>query len=138
MRHPDLYVLHGNNNDSSYYNGSFKSMLTTKPETSFTREISARYKISEKIIFESAAYKGSVSDVLNRSNSSGGYNETIDIEQEGLENSFTLIGENQMLNLKRISKVERGVEDLNLGDLNNNTLLVTMAKKIQLLLEIMV
>ena len=109
LRHPDLYVLHGNNNDSSYYNGSFKSMLTTKPETSFTREISARYKISEKIIFESAAYKGSVSDVLNRSNSSGGYNETIDIEQEGLENSFTLIGENQMLNLKsNFSKSREG------------------------------
>ena len=130
LRHPDLYVLHGNNNDSSYYNGSFKSMLTTKPETSFTREISARYKISETISFESAAYKGSVSDVLNRSNSSGGYNETIDIEQEGLENSFTLIGENQMLNLKsNFSKSREGVEDLNLGDLNNNTLLVTMAKK---------
>ena len=47
----------GNNNDSSYYNGSFKSMLTTKPETSFTREISARYKISEKIILSQLLIK---------------------------------------------------------------------------------
>ena len=55
--------------------------MLTQSLKQVSREISARYKISEKL-FLSHAYKGSVSDVLNRSNSSGGYNETIDIEQE--------------------------------------------------------
>ncbi len=99
LRHPDLYVLHGDNSDSSYYNGAFNAMLTTKPETSLTRELSAKYKLSDFISFETIAYRGSVSDVLNRSNSSGGYNEILDIDQEGLENSLTFKDENQRLSL---------------------------------------
>ena len=99
LRHPDLYVLHGDNSNSSFYNGSFKSMKTTKPETSLTREISARYNFSDSISFGSTAYKGSVSDVLNRSNSSGGYNELIDIKQEGLESSLTYKDDNQSIAL---------------------------------------
>ena len=99
VRHPDLYVLHGGNPGSSFYNGAFKAMLTTKPETSLTREISAKYDLSDKISFGTTAYKGSVSDVLNRSNSSGGYNETLDIDQEGLESSFNFKGKNQRLTL---------------------------------------
>ncbi len=99
LRHPDLYVLHGGNAGSSYYNGSFKAMATTKPETSKTRELSAQYNLSENISFGSTAYRGSVSDVLNRSDSSGGYNETIDIDQEGLESSFIYKDDNQRLNL---------------------------------------
>ncbi len=99
IRHPDLYVLHGGNSNSSYYNGSFKAMLTTKPETSLTRELSARYSFSDKIFFDTTAYRSSVSDVLNRSNSTGGYNETIDIDQEGLENSFTFKDDKQTLKL---------------------------------------
>ena len=74
-------------------------MKTTKPETSLTREISAKYNFSDTISFGSTAYKGSVSDVLNRSNSSGGYNELIDIKQEGLENSLTYKDDNQRLTL---------------------------------------
>tara|TARA_E500000178_G_scaffold354175_1_gene422313 strand:+ start:1084 stop:2943 length:1860 start_codon:yes stop_codon:yes gene_type:complete len=99
LRHPDLYVLHGDNSNSSFYNGSFKSMKTTKPETSLTREISARYNFSDTISFGSTAYKGSVSDVLNRSNSSGGFNELIDIKQEGLESSLTFKDDNQRIAL---------------------------------------
>ena len=99
LRHPDLYVLHGGNPGSSFYNGAFKAMLTTKPETSLTRELSAKYNLSDNISFGTTAYRGSVSDVLNRSNSKGGYNETIDIEQEGLESSLSFIGDNQRLNL---------------------------------------
>jgi vitamin B12 transporter len=99
LRHPDLYVLHGGNPGSSFYNGAFKAMLTTKPETSLTRELSAKYSFSENISFETTAYRGSVSDVLNRSNSSGGYNETIDIDQEGLESSLMLEGDKQKLKL---------------------------------------
>ena len=99
IRHPDLYVLHGDNSNSSYYNGSFKSMLTTKPEKSLTREITGKYTISDKVSLKSSAYKSSVSDVLNRSNSSGGYNETIDIKQEGLENTLNFKDENQNLSL---------------------------------------
>ena len=94
LRHPDLYVLHGANSS-----GSFKSMKTTKPETSLTRELSVNYDFSKKISFNTTAYKGSVSDVLNRGTSTNGYNEQIDIKQEGLENSFTLNLNNQKLKL---------------------------------------
>ncbi len=99
VRHPDLYVLHGGNPGSSYYNGAFKAMLTTKPEKSLTREFSAKYDLSDKISFGTTAYRGSVSDVLNRSNFSGGYNETLDIKQEGLESSINFKGDKQRLNL---------------------------------------
>ena len=99
LRHPDLYVLHGGNPGSSFYKGAFKAMLTTKPETSFTRELSTKYSFSDNISFETTAYRGFVSDVLNRSNSSGGYNETIDIDQEGLESGLMFKGDKQKLNL---------------------------------------
>ncbi len=99
LRHPDLYVLHGGNPGSSFYNGAFKAMLTTKPETSLTRELSVKYSFSDNISFGSTAYRGFVSDVLNRSNNSGGYNETIDIDQEGLESSLMFEGDKQKLNL---------------------------------------
>ncbi len=92
LRHPDLFVLHGANTD-----GTFKSMKTTKAETSLTREISAKYKFSDKIYFNSTAYKGSISDVLNRSTSTYGYNEVIDIKQKGLENSLTFFKDNQKI-----------------------------------------
>jgi vitamin B12 transporter len=109
VRQPDLYVLHGGNPGSSFYNGAFTPMLTTKPETSLTREISAKYNLSDSISFESTAYRGSVSDVLNRSNSSGGYNETLDIEQEGLESSFTFKNDNQRISLTNtLSKSSEG------------------------------
>ena len=109
VRHPDLYVLHGGNPGSSFYNGAFKAMLTTKPETSLTRELSAKYNLSDSISFGTTAYRGSVSDVLNRSNNSGGYNETLDIDQEGLESSFTFTGGNQRLSLTNtLSKSSEG------------------------------
>ena len=109
VRHPDLYVLHGGNPGSSFYNGAFKAMLTTKPETSLTRELAAEYNLSDSISFGTTAYRGSVSDVLNRSNSSGGYNETLDIEQEGLESSFTFKSDNQRVSLTNtLSKSSEG------------------------------
>jgi len=109
VRHPDLYVLHGGNPGSSFYNGAFKAMLTTKPETSLTRELAAEYNLSDNISFGTTAYRGSVSDVLNRSNSSGGYNETLDIEQEGLESSFTFKNDNQRISLTNtLSKSSEG------------------------------
>ncbi len=92
LRHPDLFVLHGGNPS-----GTFVPMKTTKPETSLTHELSAKYNFSENIFFETTAYKSSVSDVLNRSTSTGGYNELIDIKQEGLESSFSLKSKNQRL-----------------------------------------
>ena len=70
-------------------------MKTTKPETSLTRELSLKYNLSESLSLESTAYKSSVSDVLNRGTSTNGYNEIIDINQEGLENSLILSDENQ-------------------------------------------
>ena len=72
-------------------------MKTTKPETSLTREFSLKYDLSNLISFESTAYRGSVSDVLNRGTSTNAYNEIIDIKQEGLENTFTFRDKNQRL-----------------------------------------
>ena len=92
LRHPDLFVLHGSNPS-----GSYEPMKTTKPETSLTRELSAKYNFSENFFFKTTAYKGWVSDVLNRSTSTGGYNELIDIKQEGLENSFSFKNKDQKL-----------------------------------------
>lgn len=94
LRYPDLYVLHGENPS-----GSFKPMNTTKPEKSRTREVSIKYNLSDNTFFETTAYKGSVSDVLNRGTSTFGYNEVIDIKQEGLENNFVLKGKKQSLTL---------------------------------------
>ena len=94
LRHPDLFALHGTNPS-----GSYKSMKTTKAETSLTRELSTRYNFAENILFESTAYKGSVSDVLNRGTSTNAYNEIIDIKQEGLENSFVFRKNDQTIKL---------------------------------------
>ena len=104
LRHPDLFVLHGANPS-----GSFKSMKTTKAETSQTKEISAKFKISDHISFNSTAYKGIISDVLNRSTSTGGYNEIIDIEQEGLENSLIFSDNDQKIILS--STLSKSTED---------------------------
>ena len=78
LRHPDLFALHGSNTS-----GSYKSMKTTKAETSLTRELTTKYNFSDEIFLETTAYKGSVSDVLNRGTSTNTYNEIIDIKQEG-------------------------------------------------------
>ncbi len=94
LRHPDLYVLHGSNPS-----GTFKSMKTTKPETSLTRELSFKYNFSNYLSFQSAGYKSSVSDVLNRGTATSGYNEMIDIEQEGIENSLEFKNKKQRLSL---------------------------------------
>ena len=104
LRHPDLYVLHGEN-----VSGSFKSMATTKPETSFTREASLKYNFADGISFQTTAYKGTISDVLNRGTSTNGYNEIIDIKQEGLENSFVFKDDFQRLTLSNtFSKSKEG------------------------------
>ena len=92
LRHPDLFALHGANPS-----GSYKSMMTTKPETSLTREFSIKYDFLDNLSFNSTAYKGTISDVLNRSTSTNAYNEIIDISQEGLESSFIIKGESQKL-----------------------------------------
>ena len=104
LRHPDLFVLHGANTS-----GTYKSMKTTKPETSLTREITANYKISDQINFNSSIYKGKISDVLNRGTSTHGYNEMIDIKQEGIENSLSFTKKNQKLTLSNtLSKSREG------------------------------
>ena len=102
LRHPDLFVLHGTNPS-----GSFKAMKTTKPETSLTRELSLKYNFLKNTSFVSTFYDSSVSDVLNRSTSTGGYNEMIDIEQRGVENSINFKNENQQLSLTSIFSKSR-------------------------------
>jgi len=97
LRHPDLFVLHGKNSS-----GDFIGLKTTKPETSLTREFSIKYDLSKNLSLSSTAYDSSVSNVLNRSSSTGGYNEIIDIEQRGLESSIRIDGENQKLILSNL------------------------------------
>ena len=104
LRHPDLFALHGSNPS-----GSYKSMKTTKPETSLTRELSAKYDFSKNFFIESTAYRGSVSDVLNRGTSTNAYNEIIDIKQEGLENSIVFKNQNQRISLS--STLSKSRED---------------------------
>jgi len=104
LRHPDLYVLHGKN-----VSGTFKSMATTKPETSLTRELSLKYNFSDNISFQTTTYKGTISDVLNRGTATNGYNEIIDIKQEGLENKFVFKNDFQKLTLSNtFSKSREG------------------------------
>ena len=55
------------------------------------------------------AYKGKISDVLNRSTSTGGYNEIIDIKQEGLENSLIFSDNDQKVILS--STLSKSTED---------------------------
>ena len=102
LRHPDLFVLHGNNPS-----GSFKAMKTTKPETSLTRELSIKYNFLDNASFISTFYDSSVSDVLNRSTSTGGYNEMIDIKQRGVENSLNFKNEDQKLTLTSVFSKSR-------------------------------
>ena len=94
LRHPDLFALHGSNKS-----GSYKSMKTTKAETSLTRELTTKYNFSDEFFLETTAYKGTVSDVLNRGTSTNAYNEIIDIKQEGLENSFVFKNNNHKIKL---------------------------------------
>ena len=104
LRHPDLFILHGSNPS-----GTFKPMNTTKPETSVTRELGVKYNFSQNTFFQSTVYKSSVSDVLNRGTSTYGYNETIDIDQEGLENIFVVKNKLQKLTLSNtLSKSREG------------------------------
>ena len=84
-------------------------MKTTKPETSLTRELSAKYDFSKNFFIESTAYRGSVSDVLNRGTSTNAYNEIIDIKQEGLENSIVFKNQNQRISLS--STLSKSRED---------------------------
>ena len=102
LRHPDLFVLHGSNPS-----GSFKSMKTTKPETSLTRELSIEYDFFDNATFTSTFYDSSISNVLNRSTSTGGYNELIDIEQRGVENNLNFKNESQNLILTSVFSKSR-------------------------------
>ena len=102
LRHPDIFALHGANPS-----GSYKSMMTTKPETSLTRELSVKYDFTNNLSFNSTAYRGTISDVLNRSTSTNAYNEIIDISQEGLESSFIINDDNQKLILSSVFSKSR-------------------------------
>ena len=102
LRHPDLFVLHGSNPS-----GSFESMKTTKPETSLTRELTIEYDFLDNATFISTFYDSSISNVLNRSTSKGGYNELIDIEQRGVENNLNFKNESQNLTLTSVFSKSR-------------------------------
>ena len=82
-------------------------MMTTKPETSLTRELSVKYDFTDNLSFNSTAYRGTISDVLNRSTSTNAYNEIIDISQEGLESSFIINDDNQKLVLSSVFSKSR-------------------------------
>ena len=58
--------------------------------------------------FNSTFYDSSVSDVLNRSTTTGGYNEIIDIKQKGVENSLNFKNEFQKFLTSVFSKSREG------------------------------
>lgn len=104
IRTPDLYVLHGVD-----VSGNFRSMMTTKAESSKIREVSVRYKLSNKIEFNNTVYSGYISDVLNRSTNTGGYNEIIDVTQKGIESNIQIQNNNKRLLLSStLSKSREG------------------------------
>ena len=77
LRHPDLFVLHGNNSSGEYI-----GLKTTKPETSLTRELSIKYDLSKNLSLSTTAYDSSVSNVLNRSTSTGGIMKLLILSKE--------------------------------------------------------
>ena len=101
-------------------------MKTTKLETDLTRELSIEYDFFDNATFTSTFYDSSISNVLNRSTSTGGYNELIDIEQIGVENNLNFKNESQNLILTSVFSKSRKMEDHNLEDQSNSLELSTL------------
>ena len=93
LRNPSLYELYGG---SSSYSGNTE----LKPEKSSTNEIFGEYNITENIKFSSTAYKTEISERIELNSSWSQYeNKLLYIDQEGLESSLNISGNNQNISI---------------------------------------
>ena len=93
LRNPSLYELYGG---SSSYSGNTE----LKPEKSSTNEIFGEYNITENIKFSSTAYKTEISERIELNSSWSQYeNKLLNINQEGLESSLNISGNNQKISI---------------------------------------
>ena len=94
LRNPTLFELYGTDNYG------IKGNINLNPEKSETNELSAKYNFSDKLSFNSTAYRTKVSD---RIESNAAYskheNMILDINQEGLENELLFKGNNQSFSI---------------------------------------
>ena len=94
LRNPTLYELYGTDNYGITGN------VNLKPEKSKTSELSLDYNISEKITFNTTAYKSKIFDQIESNSAYTKHeNEKIAILQEGLENNLSLNNNNQSLSI---------------------------------------
>jgi len=102
LRNPTLYELYGSDNYGIGGN------VNLKPEKSETNELSVKYNILENLSFNSAAYRTKVYDQIESNAAYSKHeNELIDINQEGLENELSFIGNNQRLSIFNIFSKSR-------------------------------
>jgi vitamin B12 transporter len=94
LRNPTLFELYGTDNYG------IEGNINLNPEKSETNELSAKYNFSDKLSFNSTAYRTKVSD---RIESNAAYskheNMILDINQEGLENELLFKGNNQSFSI---------------------------------------
>ena len=102
LRNPTLYELYGSDNYGIGGN------VNLKPEKSETNELSVKYNILENLSFNSTAYRTKVYDQIESNAAYSKHeNELIDINQEGLENELSFIGNNQRLSIFNIFSKSR-------------------------------
>ncbi len=118
LRNPTLYELYGTDNYGIGGN------VNIDPEKSRTNELFAKYNFSNKISFSSTAYRTAIFD---RIESNAAYsrheNQSIALNQEGLENELFYKGNSQILsfftNFSKSKKITGGAQsrrpDLNYG-----------------------
>ena len=89
LKNASLYELYGNIGQKNI-----------NPEKSETNEIFAQYNLSENIKLSSTAYRTRMKDRIKINSSWNAYeNKVPDTTQEGLENEFKWLGNNQSLSL---------------------------------------
>jgi len=94
LRNPSLYELYGSDN---YGIGGNTNLV---PEKSRTNELFGEYIFSEKLKFNSTAYKATILDrIVSNSGYTAHENNQIDLNQEGLESRLTFNGENQVISI---------------------------------------
>ena len=94
LRNPSLYELYGSDN---YGIGGNTNLA---PEKSRTNELYGEYIFSEKLKFNSTAYRATIFDrIASNSAYSQHENTQIDLNQEGLESGLTFNGENQVISI---------------------------------------
>ena len=102
LRNPTLYELYGSDNYG------IRGNVNLNPEKSETNEFSIKYNILKNLSFNSTAYRAKVYDQIESNAAYSKHeNELIDINQEGLENELSFIGNNQRLSIFNVFSKSR-------------------------------